>query len=174
MQKSFVLAGLIFSLFPTSRDQGKHLGVGDIIPVFSLRDQNDSLFNISEYIGKKVLVIYFYPRDESNGCTKEACSFRDNFSDFTNAGAMVIGINSGTVESHQKFMQHHHLPFTLLSDPGNKVLKLFGVKSKFFITGRESFVVDKSGRIVFTFNSFTNGPAHEKETLRFISSMQNS
>jgi len=174
MQKNFVLAGLIFSLFPTSRDQGKHLGVGDIIPVFSLRDQNDGLFNISEYIGKKVLVIYFYPRDESNGCTKEACSFRDNFSDFTNAGAMVIGINSGTVESHQKFMQHHHLPFTLLSDPGNKVLKLFGVKSKFFITGRESFVVDKSGRIVFTFNSFTNGPAHEKETLRFISSMQNS
>ncbi len=172
MQKSILLAGLIFSLFPASKDQDKHLGVGDTIPVFSLRDQNDSLFNISEYIGKKILVIYFYPRDESSGCTKEACSFRDNFNEFTKAGAMVIGINSGTVESHQKFIQHHHLPFTLLSDPGNKVLKLFGVRSKFFITGRETFVIDKTGRIVFTFDSFTNGPAHEKEAIQFIQSMQ--
>ena len=85
---------------------------------------------------------------------------------------MVIGINSGTVESHKKFIQNHKLPFTLLSDPDNKVLKMFGVKSKFFITGRETFVVDLTGKIVFTFDSFTNGPAHEKEALQFIDSMQ--
>src|SRR5450631_746279 len=117
MQKSFLLAGLVFGLFPTSGNQGKHLGVGDSIPVFSLYDQNDSLFNISGYIGKKILVIYFYPRDESAGCTKEACSFRDNFNEFVKAGAMVIGINSGSVGSHQKFIKNHDLPFILLSDP---------------------------------------------------------
>jgi peroxiredoxin Q/BCP len=174
MQTGILLAGLTLSLFPVSGDWGKRLGVGDAIPMFSLRDQNDSLFNISEYVGKKILVIYFYPKDESSGCTKEACSFRDNFGEFTKAGAIVIGINSGTVESHQKFIKNHDLPFILLSDPGNKVLKLFGVKSKFFISGRETFVVDKSGRIVFTYDSFTNGPAHEKETLRFIQTTQKS
>jgi peroxiredoxin Q/BCP len=91
---------------------------------------------------------------------------------FNNAGAMVIGINSGTVESHKKFIQNHRLPFTLLSDPGNKVLKLFGVKSKFFISGRETFVIDKTGKVVFTYDSFTKGAAHEKEALQFIEKMQ--
>ena len=100
-------------------------------------------------------------------CTREACSFRDQYDKFMKAGAMVIGVNSGTVESHKKFIQNHNLPFTLLSDPDNKVLKMFGVKSKFFITGRETFIVDLSGKIVFTFDSFTNGPAHEKEALQF-------
>jgi peroxiredoxin Q/BCP len=172
MQKKVLLAALIFGWFQGSKAQDKHLKVGDMIPSFSLHDQNDTLFNISDYRGKKILVIYFYPRDESSGCTKEACSFRDQYDKFTKAGAMVIGINSGTVESHKKFIQNHKLPFTLLSDPENKVLKRFGVRSKFFISGRETFVVDLSGKIVFTFDSFTNGPAHEKEALQFIDSMQ--
>ena len=163
---------ILFGLFPGTREQGKSLTVGDAVPVFSLRDQNDSIFNISDYIGKKTLVIYFYPKDESSGCTKEACSFRDNYNDFMNAGAMVVGINSGTVDSHRKFIEHHQLPFTLLSDPGNKVLKMFGVKNKFFITGRETFIVDKSGKIVFTFDSFMNGSAHEKEALSFVNNME--
>ncbi len=172
MQKNLLLATLIFGWFQACKSQNKHLGVGDSIPAFSLLDQNDSLFNISEYTGKKILVIYFYPKDESSGCTKEACSFRDNYKEFTKAGAMVIGINSGTVDSHRKFMQNHQLPFTLLSDPENKVLKMFGVKTKFFfITGRETFVVDKSGKIVFTFDSFTNGAAHEQEALQFVRTM---
>jgi thioredoxin-dependent peroxiredoxin len=173
MQKKLLLATLILSWFQSCKSQNKHLGVGDMIPAFSLLDQNDSMFNISEYTGKKILVIYFYPKDESSGCTREACSFRDNYKEFTNAGAMVIGINSGTVNSHRKFMQNHQLPFTLLSDPENKVFKMFGVKTKFFfITGRETFVVDKSGKIVFTFESFTNGAAHEQEALKFIRTME--
>jgi peroxiredoxin Q/BCP len=171
MHKNILLAALIFGWFQ-AKTQGNHLKVGDKIPSFSLRDQNDILFSISDYIGKKILVVYFYPRDESSVCTKEACSFRDQYDQFTKAGAMVIGINSGTVESHKEFIQNHKLPFTLLSDPDNKVLKMFGVKSKFFISGRETFVVDLSGKIVFTYDSFTNGPAHEKEALQFISNMQ--
>ena len=172
MTKMFILSTIASSLFMVSKGQDKHITVGDSVPVFTLRDQNDSLFNISDYIGKKILVIYFYPKDESSGCTKEACSFRDNYEMFTKAGAMVIGINSGTVESHKKFIQNHQLPFTLLSDPGNKVLKLFGVKSKFFISGRETFVIDKTGKVVFTYDSFTKGAAHEKEALQFIEKMQ--
>jgi peroxiredoxin Q/BCP len=172
MTQTILMIATIFSLFPSSNEQGKSLTVGDPIPVFSLKDQNDSLFNISDFVGKKTLVIYFYPKDESSGCTKEACSFRDNYNAFINAGAMVVGINSGTVESHRKFIEHHRLPFTLLSDPGNKVLKMFGVKSKFFISGRETFIVDITGKIVFTFDSFMNGSAHEKEALAFINKME--
>jgi peroxiredoxin Q/BCP len=172
MQKNILLAALFFGWFQSCRAQGKHLGVGDAIPVFSLRDQNDSLFNISDYLGKKILVLFFYPKDESSVCTKEACSFRDQYDQFIKAGAMVVGLNAGTVESHRNFIQKHKLPFTLLSDPENKVLKMFGVKSKFFISGRETFVVDLNGKIVFTYDSFTNGPAHEKEALQFIDNMK--
>ncbi len=171
MNKMLILSTVASSFFMTSKGQNKHLTVGDMVPLFSLYDQHDSLYQIANDIGKKILVIYFYPKDESSGCTKEACSFRDNYDMFTKAGAKVIGINSGPVESHRKFIQHHQLPFTLLSDPGNKVLKMFGVKSKFFISGRETFVVDTSGKIVFTFDSFVNGSAHEKETLDFIEKM---
>jgi peroxiredoxin Q/BCP len=172
MKKILIMAFVVFSLFPGCRGQSKTLKVGDPVPEFSLPDQNDSVFNIADHTGKEILVIYFYPRDESSGCTKEACSFRDNYDQFKMAGAMVIGINSGTVDSHRKFVEHHKLPYTLLSDPGNKVLKMFGVKARFFITGRETFVVDRTGKIVFTFDSFTNATAHEKEALIFIKNMQ--
>jgi len=174
MKRILLLTTIISSIFSGCTGQGKHLGPGDPVPVFSLRDQNDSVFNISDFIGKKILVIYFYPKDESSGCTKEACSFRDNYNEFKKTGAMVIGINSGSVESHRNFIQNHQLPFVLLSDPGNKILKMFGVKNKFiFITGRETFIIDKSGKIVFSYDSFTNGPAHEKEALKYINGVQN-
>ena len=168
-----ILVFIVFfsGFFLSCNSQNKSMRVGDSVPVFSLKDQHDRLFTVTDYIGKKILVIYFYPKDESSVCTKEACSFRDGYSDFTKAGAMVIGINAGSVETHKKFIQNHQLPFILLSDPDNKVLKMFGVKKKFFISGRETFVVDKSGKIVFTYDSFTNGPAHEREALSFIKTM---
>jgi len=171
MKQILIILSLFSCFFQSCSSQNKHLGVGDTVPPFSLRDQHDSLFHISDLLGKKVLVIYFYPKDESMVCTKEACSFRDNYAEFTQAGALVIGINSGTVESHRKFQENHRLPFVLLSDPGDQVLKMFGVKGKFFFPGRETFVVDKKGKIVFTFDSFTNGPKHEQETLNFVKMM---
>jgi len=172
MNRILIVATLFSILFPSCQAQNKTLTVGDPVPVFSLRDQQDSLFNSADYVGKEILVIYFYPKDESSVCTKEACSFRDGYADFLKAGARVIGINSGSVESHKNFARNHQLPFTLLSDPDNKVLKMFGVKGKFVFTGRETFVIDKTGRIVFTYNSFTNGPAHKEEALGFINKMQ--
>jgi len=166
MKKCLILLAILF--FNCVNAQHTHLIVGDSIPAFSLYNQDGHLFDSRDYVGKKILVIYFYPKDESAVCTKEACSFRDNYESFSKEGAIVVGINSGSVESHKEFQQHHQLPFILLSDPDNKVLKMFGVKSKFFMTGRETFVVGMNGKIEYTYNSFTNGTAHAAETLKYI------
>jgi peroxiredoxin Q/BCP len=142
------------------------------VPDFQLEDQHGKIFDVRKFVGKKILVIYFYPKDESTVCTKEACAFRDSYSDYIDAGAMVIGINSGTVESHKAFAQHHRLPFTLLSDPGNRVLKLFGIKNVLFLTGRETFVIDLKGNIAFRFRGFLNGNEHSQKALDFIRSAE--
>jgi len=144
------------------------VAVGDQIPAFTLADQSGKPFNVQDHLGKK-LIIYFYPKDETPTCTKEACAFRDSYNDFESKGAMVIGINSGSVESHQKFAAHHNLNFTLLSDPGNQVLKAFGIKNVLFLTGRETFVVDETGQVVFTYRGFLNGNAHVNKTLEYLS-----
>ena len=141
---------------------------GNPVPAFILKDQDGNTFSSQDYVGKKKMVIYFYPKDESAVCTKEACAFRDSYADYLDAGAMVIGINSGSVESHKAFQQHHRLPFTLLSDPGNHVLKLFGIKNVLFLTGRETFVVDLNGEIAFKFRGFLNGNEHSQKVLEFL------
>jgi peroxiredoxin Q/BCP len=152
--KNFFIAAVLSMLFTAACSHAvsndKTLVVGDPVPTFTLMDQDGKTFNIKDYIGKKVLVIYFYPKDESMVCTKEACAFRDSFDAFTKAGAMVIGVNGGTVASHKEFQQHYKLPFTLLSDPDNKIYNQFGVKGKLFFTGRETFVVDLKGKVVYT------------------------
>lgn len=144
------------------------LKVGDQVPRFILKDQNGRNVDIADYIGKEKLVIYFYPKDESPGCTKEACAFRDSFADYTDAGARVIGINSGSVESHKAFAEKQRLPFTLLSDPGNRVLKQFGVKNVLFLTGRETFVVGLDGKIAFRYRALMNAAAHNDKVLEFL------
>jgi len=146
------------------------LVVGDKMPAFSLTDQDGKVFNSTNYIGKSVLVIYFYPKDESMVCTKEACSFKDSFNDFIKAGAIVIGINGGTVASHKSFANHYKLPFTLLSDPDNKVYHLFGVKNVMFMTGRKTFVIDLHGKIVFAYEAMMQGKEHADDALNFIKS----
>jgi peroxiredoxin Q/BCP len=170
MKNLVLISFLSVFLFQSCKAQNKELTVGDTVPKFSLKNQNDSLINISDYIGKKILVIYFYPKDESMVCTKEACTFRDSATDFTKAGALVIGINSGTVESHKEFQQHHNLPFILLSDPDNKVMQMFGIKNG-IISDRVTFVVDLTGQIVFTFNSLIHGSEHAQKALEFIREM---
>lgn len=144
------------------------LAIGDQVPHFVLKDQNGNDFDISNYIGKKKLVIYFYPKDESSGCTKQACAFRDSHQEYADLGAMVIGVNSGTVASHRFFTENHQLPFTILSDPGNKVLKQFGVKNILFLTGRETFVVGLDGRIAFKFRAMMNAKKHPSEVMDFM------
>lgn len=144
------------------------LQIGDRIPKFILKDQDGRNLDIRDYIGKKKLIIYFYPKDQSAVCTKEACSFRDSFADFTDSDVMVIGINSASVKSHKEFAVKERLPFTLLSDPKNIVLKQFGVKSLLFLTGRETFVVGLDGKIVYSFRAFLDGSAHPEKVLSFL------
>lgn len=158
---------VLFSLFAQAQSK-KHLEVGDQVPAFTLTDQDGKPFNIKNHVGKHILVIFFYPKDQSMVCTKEACQFRDSFTEFTNAGAKVIGINNGTVASHKAFIDADKLPFTLLSDPDNKVLNLFGVKSKLFMTGRETFVIGLDGKIGFEHASMMEGKAHSDQALAFI------
>ena len=133
------------------------LKVGDTLPNFSAKDTNGSDFDSKDYLGKQPLVIYFYPKDDTPGCTAQACSFRDNYQDFKDLGAEVIGISSDTVQSHLKFKSKFNLPFILLSDNNKKLRKLFGVQNSMFILpGRETFVIDKNGIILLVFNSMSS------------------
>ncbi|EHQ30243.1 peroxiredoxin [Mucilaginibacter paludis] len=170
MKYIFSTLAFVLLLQLTTRAQ-KVLTVGDAVPSFSLKDQDGKLFNIKDAIGKHILIVYFYPKDESMVCTKEACAFRDSFADFTKAGAQVIGINAGTVESHKNFQKNHQLPFILLSDPDNKVLKMFGVKNKFFMTGRQTFVVDMKGKIALSYESMLEGTEHSRQALAVVQAL---
>ncbi|WP_083691331.1 peroxiredoxin [[Flexibacter] sp. ATCC 35103] len=144
------------------------LKVGDKIPYFTLQDQNGNKFDSSTDITGSTTVIYFYPKDESGVCTKEACAFRDSFQDFTDAGIQVLGINGASIESHKTFAEKNRLPFKLLSDPGNKVIRQFGVKKALFLTGRETFVLNSEGIVIYKFRDFFKGAAHAKEVLDFL------
>ena len=131
------------------------LKVGDRIPYFELLNQHGELFNSKTVLGVKPLVVYFYPKDETPGCTAEACSFRDHYEDFLQLGAEVIGISSDGVKSHQKFAARHKLPFVLLSDSKKKVQRLFKLPKILFgfYTKRITFVIDKDGLVSYVHSS---------------------
>ena len=136
--------------------------LGDVIPHFTALDTNGKKFDTKEYIGKKPLVIYFYPKDNTLGCTAQACGFRDQYQDFTDLGAEVIGISSDTVDSHDTFAKRYKLPFVLLSDSDKKLRKLFGVPSGLMgmLPGRVTYVIDKEGKVVLIFDNGINATKH--------------
>lgn len=146
----------------------KKIQIGDIIPAFSLPDQNGNIFDINTFIGKKKLVIFFYPQDGSLNCTKEACYFRDLADVFEEVDAIVIGISGQSVESHKEFAEKNRLKYTLLSDERNIVRKLFGVPGGVFgfIPGRVTYVADRSGKVVYIFDSQTETQRHADEALK--------
>jgi peroxiredoxin Q/BCP len=131
------------------------LKVGDTIPNFKAKDTNGIDFDSATIVGHKPLVIYFYPKDNTPGCTAQACSFRDQYEDFKDLGAEVIGISSDSVGSHQKFAKQFKLPFILLSDSDKKIRKLFGVPTGMFglLPGRVTYVTDKNGVVQMIFDS---------------------
>ncbi len=143
--------------------------VGDKIPKFSAIDTNGNSFESDTIVGKKSLVIYFYPKDDTPGCTIQACSFRDQYEDFKALGAEVIGVSSDSVKSHQKFAKQYRLPFTLLSDSDKKLRKLFGVPNDLLglIPGRVTYVADKNGIIQLVFNSMS-GKIHIEKALEIL------
>lgn len=142
------------------------IAVGDKAPDFKLRDQNGNTVSLADYRGKKAVVLYFYPKDETPGCTKEACSFRDSYEDFVKAGAEVIGVSGDSVGKHQAFAEHHRLPFTLLADEGNALRKAYGVPSTLWILpGRVTYVIDRQGIIQHVFDSQLQATRHIDEAL---------
>jgi thioredoxin-dependent peroxiredoxin len=150
-----------------------NLDIGDIFPNFTLKDENDTDFNLSENLNDQHLVIYFYPKDETPGCTKQACHFRDNYEEFIKFDCKVIGISGDSVDSHQNFKTKYNLPFTLLSDYGNSLRNEIGIPKDFLglVPGRHTFLVKKTGEIIFTFHSSMNMKSHIDEALSTLKKM---
>ncbi|MCF6129970.1 peroxiredoxin [Flavobacterium sp. AS60] len=148
------------------------LKVGDKIPNFAAIDTNGDLFDSNEVIGKKPVVIYFYPKDDTRVCTEQACSFRDQYEDFKSLGAEVIGISSDSLKSHVAFANKYNLPFILLSDFDKKIRKAFGVPNDYLglIPGRATYVADKKGIVKLIFDS-TSGKIHIEKALEILKTM---
>ena len=146
------------------------LKAGQAAPDFELPDQQGKTVRLSQHLGKRAVVVYFYPKDDTSGCTAEACGFRDEFSQFQNADAEIIGISDDSTESHAKFAARYSLPFTLLSDKGGNVRKLYGVRKTLgIIPGRVTFVIDHEGIIRHVFSSQTAFNKHVTEALAGLS-----
>jgi peroxiredoxin Q/BCP len=142
--------------------------VGQPAPEFTLPDQDGGSVSLSSLKGGWV-VVYFYPKDDTPGCTAESCSFRDNFEDFTDAGARVIGVSSDSVESHKAFAAKHNLPFTLLADTDSGVRKSWGVgKTLGLLPGRVTYVIDPEGVVRHKFSSQFKPKSHIGEALDVI------
>ncbi len=145
---------------------------GEPAPEVKLTKADGSSVALQELLGKGPVVLYFYPKDETPGCTAEACSFRDQYEDFKAAGAEVIGVSSDDGASHEAFKANHRLPFTLLSDPGGVAARAFGVKKTFgLIAGRVTFVIDRAGVIRHRFDSQIRVQKHVQEALEIVKSL---
>ena len=140
----------------------------DRAPDFTLQSSNGENVSLSQFLGKKNVVLFFYPRDEGPTCCKEAEAFRDNYEAFRDKNAEVIGISAQSVKSHKSFANHHNLQYILLSDPDNKVRKLYGVSPTLGVPGRITFVIDKEGIVKHVFVSQLHFNRHAKEALQAL------
>jgi thioredoxin-dependent peroxiredoxin len=145
------------------------LKVGDTVPHFTAKNTQGAHFDSSSVIGKKPVVIYFYPKDDTRICTEQACAFRDRYEDFTHLGAEVIGVSGDSSASHQKFASKYQLPFTLLSDQDKKLRQLFGVPTALFglIPGRVTYVIDEKGMVRLIFDNLS-GKIHIEKALQIL------
>ena len=143
--------------------------VGDKAPDFTLPSQAGEQVRLSDRLGERIVVLYFYPKDETPGCTKEACAFRDSYEVFAEAGAEVIGVSSDSVHKHAAFAGHHELPFTLLSDQGGQVRKSYAVPATLgLLPGRVTYVIDRAGTVRHVFSSQTNIGRHVSDALDVV------
>jgi len=144
------------------------LSIGSSIPDVTFTGPQGPV-RVRDLVGERALVLYFYPKDETPGCTAQACAFRDQYQDFVDAGAEVVGVSAQDAESHEGFQKHHRLPFKLLSDPGGAGAKAFGVKKTFgLIPGRVTFVIDRGGVVRMRFDSQLQAKRHIAEALTVV------
>lgn len=148
------------------------LKVGEKAPDFSLQTSSGEIFRLSEALRKNNVVLYFYPKDDTRGCTAQACSFRDQYEVFQESNAEVVGISSDDAESHLQFSAKHRLPFTLLSDSKGEVRKLYRVPRTFgIVPGRVTYLIDKEGIIRYAFNSQLKPLEHVSGTLEVLKTL---
>ena len=148
------------------------IGVGDAAPDFTLPDPSGRTVRLGDYRGRKAIVLYFYPKDDTPGCTKESCSFRDQYQDFQDAGAEVIGVSSDAAASHEKFAARYHLPFVLLADASGAVRRQYGVPATLgLLPGRVTFVIDRQGIVRHVFNSQFQASRHVEEAIAALRAM---
>ena len=149
--------------------------VGECAPDFTAQSQNGQPISLADYRGTSAVVLFFYPKDGTAVCTKEACSFRDAYEDFVQAGAVVIGVSSDSEESHQAFASGHRLPFVLLSDTEGSLRKAFGVpKTLGIMPGRVTYVIDKEGIVRHMFRSQFAADRHVAEALAVVRQLAKS
>ena len=147
--------------------------VGDEAPNFTLPSQKGESVTLSQFFRKKNIVLYFYPKNETRGCTREACKFRDKCEVFKDLGAEVIGVNSDDIESHKSFAIRHNLPFILLSDKDKKVRSLYGVSSTFgFIPGRVTYIIDKAEIVRHIYPSQFQPHEHIQESIDVLKKLE--
>ncbi len=150
----------------------RKVSVGDRAPDFTLNSRSGEKVSLKDFIGKKDIVLYFYPKDFSPGCTDEACSFRDSYQAFEDQDAEVIGISSDTKESHAMFAERNKLPFVLLSDEDGAVRKLYGVQKTFgLLPGRATYVIDMNGIVRHIFSSQFMPRRHIEEAIKTLRSL---
>jgi thioredoxin-dependent peroxiredoxin len=143
--------------------------VGSVAPDFTLPSQSGEIVSLGDFLGTRPVVLFFYPKDNTLGCTKEVCAFRDSFEELGRLDAEVIGISSDSVESHKGFAEKHKLPFTLLSNQGSRVRRLYGVPSTFgLFPGRVTYVIDKEGVVRHIFSSQLGVERHVEEALQAL------
>lgn len=142
------------------------LKIGDIAPEFSLYDESNQKHTLSDYDGKNV-ILYFYPKDNTPGCTKEACSFRDTFKQITELNSIILGVSYDSIDKHKSFKSKYSLPFTLLSDSTGSVTKLYGANGWFF-PKRKTYIIDKNGVIIEIYNK-VDISTHIKDIVELLS-----
>jgi thioredoxin-dependent peroxiredoxin len=146
--------------------------VGDSAPDFTLLTQTGAPVSLGDFLGKKHIVLYFYPMDNTSLCTEEACAFRDTYKVFKDAGAEVIGVSSDSVESHRQFAKEHQLPFSLMSDADGMVRKRYGVPTAFGLPGRVTYIIDRQGTVRHIFFSQFTSKRHVDEALATLQSIR--
>jgi len=149
---------------------GQPLAVGVRAPLFTLPDQDGQPVALADALGRGPVVVYFYPRDDTPGCTAEACRFRDDYQDFADAGAQVFGVSHDTIASHRQFVQRHRLPFQLLADSDDAVHAAWGVKAAFggLLRGRVTYVLDQDGVVQYAHQGQINAVAHVAAALAVV------
>ncbi|NJK59460.1 MAG: peroxiredoxin [Oscillatoriales cyanobacterium SM2_1_8] len=148
------------------------LAPGTPAPDFTLPDSTGQPVTLSQFRGQKNVVLFFYPKDDSPGCTLEACGFRDRYAEFQDAGAEVIGISSDSEVSHQQFARRHNFPFLLLSDREGAVQKLYDAKALWVLPGRVTYAIDKEGIVRYVFDSMLDFAGHVAQSLRMLQALK--